>query len=87
MSIRRDDNTEWHAFLGGCCLAGGPTSLRTRGNTVAVGEAIQTRRPFLWIASLGNVPLAMTDGGGYCLASSSRQGEQHRMARLWAGTV
>ncbi|MDR1469734.1 MAG: hypothetical protein LBT00_10620 [Spirochaetaceae bacterium] len=32
--------------LGGNCLASGPTSLRTCGNTVAVGEAIQTRRPF-----------------------------------------
>ncbi|MDR1469924.1 MAG: hypothetical protein LBT00_11600 [Spirochaetaceae bacterium] len=33
--------------LGGYRLASGPTSLRTRGNTVAVDEAIQTRRPFV----------------------------------------
>ncbi|MDR1470496.1 MAG: hypothetical protein LBT00_14540 [Spirochaetaceae bacterium] len=47
--------------LDGDCLGSCP-SLRARGNTVAVGEAIQTRRPPHWIASLGNVPLARNDG-------------------------
>ncbi|MDR1468996.1 MAG: hypothetical protein LBT00_06855 [Spirochaetaceae bacterium] len=45
--------------LGECRLDSGTTSLRTRGNTVAVGEAIQTGKAFTLDCF---APLATTGG-------------------------